>query len=276
MNKTLLLAASILACSAAYAQAQIANSCTTDPVTGNTFCDPTSFHVGAPGATGSDPVLLNNSTTFSITTVGNHDISQPIRVYFIEPLGAALPTITGATGFGVIGGTAQNFTFGATGTVTSTAFDQTNGLFDGPTVTISSGQDFGKAMNLKGADASVSFANISAEYTKLGLTVPTTFQLEDAVFPVAFNSDKDFITLDGTFGIGTVIAPLAVNVSVGSNGKLDITTFDTSWTNAGFINKTGLPPIPEPRTWALMLIGLAALGVGHAWFASQRNARAHA
>lgn len=252
--RTLLVAAALLA--AGGAQAQVANSCMTDPVTGNTFCDPTSFHVGAAGATGSDPVLLNNSSTFTITTVGNHDISQPIRVYFIEPLGAALPTITSASGLAVGG----NFSFGATATATATAFDQTNGLFDGPTVTLTSGEDFGKQMNLKGADASVSFTNITAEYTKLGLTLPTTFQLEDAVFPVAFNSDKDFITLDGKFGLGTVIAPLAVNVSVGSNGKLDITTFDTSWTNAGFVNQLGAP-VPEPSTWALMCVAFAFVGL---------------
>ena len=258
--KRFLLAGTILsAVGATHAWAQ---SCSVDPVTGNTICDPTSFHVGASGATGSDPVLLNNSTSFTITTVGNHDISQPIRVYFIEPLGAALPTITSASGLAASG----SFSFGATSTVTSTAFDQTNGLFDGPTVTLTAGEDFGKQMNLPGADASVSFTNITAEYTKLGLAVPTTFQLEDAMFPVAFNSDSDFITLKGNFGIGTVIAPLAVNVEVQSNGKLKITTFDTSWTNAGFVNKLGAP-VPEPRTWVMLGLGFMFM----AWGAATRK-----
>lgn len=267
--KRFLLASTILgAVGATQAQAQVANSCMTDPVTGNTFCDPTSFHVGSPNDMGtSEPVLLGDSNTFTVTLVGNHDISQPIRIYFIEPLGAALPTITSATGFGVIGGMSQAFGFGKTPTATAVAFDQTNGLFDGPTVTLSSGQDFGKAMNLKGADASVSFANITAEYTKLGLTPPTTFQLEDAVFPVGFNSNLDSITLNGSFGLGTVIAPLAVNVSVGSNGHLDITTFDTSWTNAGFVNTLSGPPIPEPSTWVMLSLGFMFM----AWGAATRK-----
>lgn len=260
MKNTVVAAALLM--SAAGAQAQVAGGCMTDPTTGNTFCDPTSFHVGSPNDMGtSEPVLLGDSNTFTVTLVGNHDISQPIRIYFIEPLGAALPTITSATGFGVIGGVPSAFGFGVTPTATATAFDQTNGLFDGPTVTLTSGEDFGKQMNLKGADASVSFANITAEYTKLGLTVPTTFQLEDAVFPVGFNSNLDSITLNGSFGLGTVIAPLAVNVSVGSNGHLDITTFDTSWTNAGFVNTLSGPPVPEASTWVLLLTGFGLMGL---------------
>lgn len=265
--KKALLATTFLTLYTGTVHAQVANSCMTDPVTGNTFCDPTAFHVSSPNDMGtSSPVLLGDSNTFTIQEVGNHDITQPIRVYFIEPLGAALPTITSATGTGVIGGVTKAFTFGATTTATATAFDQTNGLFDGPDVTISSGQDFGKEMNLKGADASVSFANFKLIYAALGLTLPTTFQLEDAVFPVGFNSDSDSITINGSFGLGTIIAPLAVNVSVGSNGHLDITTYDTSWTNAGFVNKLSVP-VPETSTWVMLLTGFGLM----AWGAATRK-----
>lgn len=255
MNRLLLTTAMLLAFGATTAYAQSV-PCTVDAATGNTICDPASFHVTSPGATGQDPVLLNDSNTFTITEVGNHTINQPIRVVFIEPLGAALPDITSATGLGAGGA----FSFGPTTTATQTGFDQTNGLFDGPVVTLSAGQDFGKALNLPGADASVSYTNIAAEYAALGLTLPATFQLEAAVFPVAFNSDSDFITLNGSFGLGTIIAPLAVDVELGNNGKLKITTFDTAWTNAGFVNQLS-SPVPEPSTWAMGIIGFGLMGL---------------
>lgn len=265
MFKQSLLALALLAAAGVPQARAQADACTTDPTTGNTFCDPTAFHVGGSAATGTSPVLLNESDSFTITEVGNHTINQPIRVFFIEPLGAALPTITGATGVGSGGA----FSFGATATATATAFDQTNGLFDGPVVTISSGQDFGKAMNLSGADASVSYANFKLEYAALGLTLPTTFQLEDAVFPVGFNSDADHLTVNGSFGIGTIIAPLAIDVEVQNNGKLKFTTFDTSWTNAGFVNTLSGPPVPEPKTWAMLLIGFGMM----AWMGARARRR---
>jgi hypothetical protein len=239
-----------------------AQVCQTD-ASGNTFCDPASFHVSSPTATGQDPVLLNDSNTLTITEVGNHTINQPIRVLLLEPLGSALPTITSATGIGAGGA----FSLGPQTTVAATAFDQTNGLFDGPVVTLSAGQDVGKAFNLPGADASVSFTNILLAYAAAGLTAPTTFQIEDAVIPVGFNSDADFLTLNGSFGLGTVIAPIAVDVSIGNNGKLDVTTFDTAWTNAGFVNQLSAP-IPEPRTWVMMGVGFGLLA-----FAGFRRAR---
>lgn len=249
IKKTLLASVFIAAVSGAHAQ-----TCTTDPSSGNTFCDPSSFHVTSPSATGSDPVLLNESNTLTITEVGNHTINQPIRVLLLEPLGSALPSITSATGVGASG----PFSLGPQTTVQATAFDQTNGTFDGPVVTLSAGQDVGKQFNLPGADASVSYTNIAAAYAAAGLVAPATFQIEDAVIPVAFNSDSDFLTLNGSFGLGTVIAPIAVDVETQSNGKLKITTFDTAWTNAGFVNQTSV--IPEPQTWVMLIAGFGFMG----------------
>jgi hypothetical protein len=252
--KKLLLAAALCALVApAYAQ----TACTTD-ASGNTICDPTSFHVTSGTATGSDPVLLNDANTFTITEVGNHSINDPIRVFFIDPLGTALPTITGATGVGPLG----SFTLGPTSVFTAQAFDSTNGLFDGPVVTLAAGQKFGDQIGL--GDNSVSFANIKTEYDLLGLTVPTTFQIEEATFNVpggGFNSDLDSLTVNGAFSIGTIIAPLAVDITLKNNGKLDITAFDTSWTNAGFVNTTSIPGTPEPSTWAMLIAGFGLLGL---------------
>lgn len=252
MRKTL-IAVALMATAGAHAQTA---PCFTD-ASGNTFCDPASFHVTSPTATGQDPVLLNESNTLTITEVGNHSINQPIRVLLLEPLGSPLPTITSATGVEAGG---VPFSLGPQTTVAATAFDTTNGTFDGPVVTLSAGQDVGKAFNLPGADASVSFTNILLAYAAAGIPAPTTFQIEDAVIPVSFDSDSDFLTLNGSFGLGTVIAPVAVDVEVGNNGKLKVTTFDTAWTNTGFVNKLSVPPVPEPSTWALMILGFSFLG----------------
>jgi hypothetical protein len=212
----------------------------------------TAFHVSSSTASGSDPVLLNDSNTFTITEVGNHTIDEPIRVYFIAPLGSALPTITSATGIGA-GGVPFDITTGLT-VATARAFDTTNNTFDGPVVTISSGQDFGKQVGL--GNASVSYANFAMAYGALvpPLAVPTTFQVEDVTIPVGFDSDADRLTLNGAFGLGTIIAPLAIDIA--NNGK--VTAYVTSWTNAGFVNTTSV--IPEPSTWALMALGFAGLG----------------
>lgn len=260
--KRLLLAGTILGAFPAAAMAQM-SPCFTD-ASGNTFCDPASFHVSSGTATGSDPVLLNDSNTFTITEVGNHTINQPIRIVLVEPAGGA-PDITSVTGFGAGG----SFSLGPQAITAARAFDTTNGLFDGPVVTLSAGQDVGKVLNLPGADASVSYTNIAAEYGLLGLSVPTTFNVEVATIPVAFNSDADFLTVNGSFPIGKIIAPIAVDVEVGNNGKLKVTTFDTAWTNAGFVNKLSVPPVPEPSTWVLVLGGFAFMG----WLGGRYNVR---
>jgi hypothetical protein len=256
--KRLLLAAALLACSSSYALAQTA----CNVIAGETICDPTSFHVSSPLATGSDPVLLNQSNTFTITEVGNHTIDEPLRVYFIEPLGSPLPTISEVTGVGA-GGVPFDIKTGLT-VATALAFNPVDNLFDGPDVTIASGQDFGKQVGL--GDASVSYANFKLAYgavpPPLGpLTVPTTFQVDDVTIPVGFDSDADFARFIGNFGLGTIIAPLAIDIDLIHN---KVTAFDTSWTNAGFVNTTAAGPVPEIPTWAMLLIGFAGLGAGAA------------
>jgi hypothetical protein len=265
MRAALLAGALMLASGPAFAQ-----MCSTDPTSGDTFCDPTAFHVSSGTATGSDPVLLNDSNTFTITEVGNHTINQPLHILFIEAPGTAL-SISGASGIGAGG---VPFSFGATATGTQLAFDTTNRLFDGPQVTISSGQDLGKQINLPGGDTSLSYANFMAAFAANGLPLPTTFDVFDAVFPVGFDSDADKITLTGNFGLGTIIAPFALDITQQSNGKFKVDVFDTSWTNAGVVNQLS-SPVPEPRTWVMMLLGFAGLAyAARRGIARQRDQRA--
>jgi hypothetical protein len=238
--------------------------CVTDS-SGVTVCDPTAYHVSSPTATGSEPVLLNDSNTFTITDINNGaTIDVPLHVLFIVPAGDPVPTVTGASGVDAAG----SFTVGTTAVGTQKAFDTTNGLFDGSVVTISSTQDLAKQINLNGGDTSLSYANFMTEFTKLGLSLPTTFDVYDATFSgVGFNAKGQSITVDGTFALGTIIAPLSLDLST-KNGKLVVTVYDTSWTNAGLVN-TLSSTIPEPSTWVMMLSGFAMMGL----FARKRIAR---
>jgi hypothetical protein len=269
MKKLLISTALFIAVSApAYAQ----TTCTDNGVT--VICDPTAFHLSAPGATGSDPVLLNESTTVTLTEVGNHDISQPVRLLFIEPVTTNDVTITGVSGrmASLVTGADPTgaFTFGATSVAALGTFNTTTDTFSGPAVTLSAGQDLVKQIGFNGGAASISYANIQTEYMALGLAVPTVFDVFDAVVPVNFTSDSDFLTAIGTFPKGTVISAIGVNVSIGNNGKPQIDVFDNSWTTAGFVNTTGVPPIPEPSTWLMMLSGFGVFG---AFFYRRRSMR---
>ena len=84
------------------------------------------------------------------------------------------------------------------------------------------------------------------------------------MLPVGFSGNTDFVTVDGSFSLGTLIAPFAEDVVVQANGKIKTTVYDTSWTNTGAVNDA----VPEPSIWAMMLLGFADLG-----FAGYRKAR---
>jgi hypothetical protein len=256
--KKLLLAGVI----SAFALPAYAQTCTTDPTSGNTICDPSTLHVSSPTASGSDPVLLNEGTTFTVTEVGNKTINDPIRVFFLSPLGSALPTISAFSG--VSAGGAFNIVGNVPIDIAPLTFDATNGLFDGPLLgTLTAGQDFGKQLGIGGG--SVSFTNFLLAYAADNLLAPNAFQIDEAIFNVpggGFNSDADFLTVTGNFGIGTIIAPVAVDVSINPhNGKLDITTYDSPWTETAFVNATVTPGVPEPSTWAMLVAGFGLLGL---------------
>lgn len=260
MKRVFLVATFLASFGATNAYAQM-ETCTTDSG-GNSICDPTAFHVGTPGATGTDPVLLNNNKTFTITEVGNHDINSPVRILFLEPAGTNTADITSVDGQMASLVTTTDplgkFSFGATGIAALGAFNTTTDTFSGPAVTLSSGQDLVKQIGFNGGAASISYANIDAEYMLLGLTVPKTFDVFDAIVPVNFTSDSDFLTVNGAFIKGTVISAIALDITAGAHGNV-ITVYDNSWTTAGFVNTTAV--IPEPSTWVMMIVGFGVLGL---------------
>jgi hypothetical protein len=126
--------------------------------------------------------------------------------------------------------------------------------------------DLYTAIGCIACDNSLNFANISAAEAPLfGGVAPTSYTLYGVVAGTSFNG-QDFVEVDGAFGLGTVVFPLAQNNKFDKDGQLkSITYYDTSWTNAGLItndvviNPTG-GGAPEPSTWLMGLIGFGLVG----------------
>jgi hypothetical protein len=240
--------AAILAALCALAAPAYAQSCTTDS-SGNTFCDPANLHVTSSTATGSDPVLLNDNTTFTIKDVSNGaTIDQPLTIYFAVVSGQANPTVT-------------DYSFDGGPTIPFGGSLSNEGMWT-PTASGTS-KDLYSFVGCGGCDGSLNTSNVDAIETTLGLGSTPTFNVFNLVLPLGFSSNTDFVTVDGSFSLGTIIAPLASDIVMQTNGKTRTTFYDTSWTNTGVVNDA----VPEPSTWAMLLIGFAGLG-----FAGYRKA----
>ena len=170
--KKLLLAAALTALAApAYAQ-----TCTTDPATGNTLCDPSTLHVSSSTATGKDPVLLNDTQRLS------HHRSSAIRHQRPDPRRtsssrwAGFPTTTGATGIGPLWGVhhRRNRTrpCAARRSISLTVCSTARCLALSPPVRTS-------ASSSASALRPLSFTNFINEYTALGPDLPLAQRIPD-------------------------------------------------------------------------------------------------
>lgn len=199
----------------------------------------TALHVTGPDASGTDPVMLNEGTSFDVVDNSGASIGSPLTVYLVDPVGTAAPTVSSALFNGV---TSDSFTLSSAALWTPGVGGESNSLyaFEG----------------CKGCDASINLANIQ------GVNVGATqFDVYTLSVNTALGAKNVFEDINGLFAKGTVIAPFGMN-----GGKV----FDTSWTNAGFVDAT-VGAVPEASTWAMLFAGFALLG-GVAW-RKQKRAR---
>jgi hypothetical protein len=201
--------------------------------------DPATLHVGADssGGAGTDPNLIpSNSEFFVLQQSGGAAATTSFELIFAVPnYGAPLtaPTIT--------------------------SVELNDDETQPPPVTAGPVTDTGKAVTMQGAgqdlysllgligDASLSFDNFNMGLTNNGIPLPTNgYELFTASLTGPGLAGGDFYEVDGSFGLGTYIGPYGANAAH---------AYSTQFTNVGLIDA-----VPEPSTWAMLLVGFAALG----------------
>jgi hypothetical protein len=201
----------------------------------------TTLHVSTSGtadAASQDPALISSNSQFFVRNVSNgQDSSSPTVLYFLRPDGSVAPTISGVE----LNGT--------------TAVGVTGPTDTGLNFTAASG-DFYTFIGLPSGNNSINFSNITTAFaTNFGVT-PTSFDVYQANVDAGFTG-QSFLEVNGSFPAGTVIVPF------GTGGLF------TSWTNTGLDTGgdcigcgpgTQIGGVPEPSTWAMMILGFAGVG----------------
>jgi hypothetical protein len=199
------------------------------------------LHVSTSGtadAAAQDPALISSNSQFFVRNVSNGQTSSsPTVLYFLRPDGSVAPSISSV----LLNGT------------TGVGFSQATDT--GLNFTAGSG-DFYTFIGLPAGDNSINFPNITSAFNTNFGVVPTSFDVYQASIAAGFNG-QSFFQVNGSFPAGTVIVPF------GTGGLF------TSWTNTGLDTGgqcigcgpgTQIGGVPEPSTWAMMLLGFAGVG----------------
>ena len=217
----------LLACTALIAFAATANAATVLHITPDPTEPPPS----------QSPVYLDSNTQFYVDNVSGQSEPGPTTIYFLRPDALAAPTVTSVFYNGT----------------TAVAFDPVIEL--ALNYTASSG-DFYGAVGLPSGPNSVNWTNLTAAYTAQygGLPAGGVFDIYSTTIYSGIGG-QDNLLINGVFGPGTVIIPY-INADL-----------YTSWTNTGFATGgcpdcgpgTQIGGVPEPSTWAMMIIGFAGV-----------------
>jgi hypothetical protein len=201
----------------------------------------TTLHVSTSGtadAASQDPALILSNNQFFVRNVSNgQNSSAPTVLYLLRPDGSVAPTIgsvelNGTTAVGFTQPVNLNLDFNA------------------------SSSDFYTFIGLTSGNNSISFANISTAFDTNFGGHPTSFDVYQATINAGFNG-QSFFEVNGSFPAGTVIVPF------GTGGLF------TSWTNTGLDTGgqcigcgpgTQIGGVPEPSTWAMIILGFAGVG----------------
>jgi hypothetical protein len=117
-----------------------------------------------------------------------------------------------------------------------------------------SSSDFYTFIGLPSGNNSINFGNISTAFDANFGGHPTSFDVYRATVDAGFDG-QSFFEVNGSFPAGTVIVPFGTD------------DLFTSWTNTGLntggcvgCTPTPTAAIPEPSTWAMMILGFAGVG----------------